>query len=76
MIVFAVWLATVTSGRKATVVLGVVFATVVIGMLARDTFGIGLVDVLRVVLLLALFVAPLGALSLVQEKGVRGNTRQ
>jgi hypothetical protein len=76
MIVLAVWLASVTSGRKASIALGIVLATVIIGMLARDTFGIGLVDVLRVVLVLALFVAPLAALSLVQEKDVRGDTRR
>lgn len=76
MVVFAIWLSTVTSGRKASVALGVVLAMVVIADLARDTFGIGLVDILRVVLVIGLFVAPLAALSLVQNKDEPGDTRR
>lgn len=76
MVVLAVWLTTVTSGRKASVALGIVLAFVVIAGLARDTFGVGLVDILRVVLVIALFVAPLAALTLVEDKRVGGNSRR
>lgn len=71
MIVLAIWLSTITSGRKATIALGFVLSIVVISDLARDTFGIGLVDILRVLLVLALFVAPLAALTLVQNNDSR-----
>lgn len=71
MVVLAIWLTTVTSGRKASIALGIVLAMVIIADLARDTFGVGLVDILRVVLVLALFVAPLAALTLVHDNTTR-----
>ncbi|MDP6345519.1 MAG: hypothetical protein QF578_21185 [Alphaproteobacteria bacterium] len=63
-----VWLQTATRGNHAVIGLGAVIAIGLLVLVAREAYGITVVDAMRVLLMVALVVAPIIALSVVHRR--------